>query len=211
MKKELETSIPKISKQLNLKTISNPFNQDNVSRSTESILEKFEDKDFLIAAGRLAPVKGFDLLIDAFKNLCKQNENLHLIILGEGSERAFLQEKINILGLTNKVFLPGYVNNVYPYFKNAIGCVLSSRLEGFPNVLLQMMSQNTTVVATLSAGDIENIPGLITCPPNDTMALTNQIEKALKSNTAGNRRLFDSFLSTRTQLAFHQNVLNALN
>lgn len=211
MKNQLVSALPNLSKHLNLKTIPNPFNFEDIQQKSGIILPEFNGVKFMVAAGRLAPAKGFDILIDTFSEIQKKHTHLELVILGEGSDRKLLENQAKRLGLEKTVHMPGYVDNVYAYFKNAEVCVLSSRIEGFPNVLLQMMSQNTKIVATLSAGGIEEIPGIFTCPTEDVPKLKESIEQALKNVSTGNRAVFDAFLKVRTQTSFYQRIVEYLN
>ena len=207
MKNQLKEALPKLSQQLNLKTIPNPFNFEDIRGKSGDILPKFRNVKFLVAAGRLAPAKGFDILIRSFAEIRKKYDYLELVILGEGGDRKALENQVSQLGLENSVHLPGYVQNVYAYFKKAEACVLSSRIEGFPNVLLQMMSQNETIITTLSAGGIEEIPNLFTCPTQDALKLQESVELALKEDTQGNRAVFDAFLKLRTQTGFYNKIM----
>lgn len=204
MKDQLISALPELTDTLNIKTIANPFNFEDITQKSGDVLPEFQNKRFLVAAGRLAPAKGFDLLIDAFAKIKSEDEHLELIILGEGRDRQLLQDRVNIMGLTSSVHMPGYVQNVYAYFEKAQVCVLSSRIEGFPNVLLQMMSQNTKVVATLSAGGISEIPGIFTCETENVEALKENIVLALKKDAEGNRLIFNAFLTARTQTSFYR-------
>ncbi len=210
MKKQLIQALPALTENLNIKTISNPFNFDDINSRTGTIDKEFETKKFIVAAGRLAPAKGFDLLIEAFKDITAVHNNLDLIILGEGAERDNLSRKAEELGLKDRVYMPGYVQNVYAYFKKAEVCVLSSRIEGFPNVLLQMMSQNTAIVATLSAGGIVDIPNIQTCPTEDTGKLKSSIIGVLESDTTANKPIFDAFLKSRTQSSFYTQIMESV-
>jgi trehalose-6-phosphate synthase len=108
--------------------------------------------------------------------------------------------------LEEDVILPGMVENVYPYFKNARMCVVSSRIEGFPNVLLQMMSQNEKVVSTLCAGDIDKLEGVFTCKPNDEDDLLRAMAACLEADTSENRELFDRELQDRSIDKFIERV-----
>ncbi|MBT2163207.1 glycosyltransferase [Zobellia barbeyronii] len=211
MKNQLIEALPTLTKKLNITTISNPFNFDDISSRTGTIAKEYENKKFIVAAGRLAPAKGFDILIDAFKIIALKHPNLNLIILGEGSERASLSNKIESLGLKDKIHMPGYVKNVYAYFKKAEACVLSSRIEGFPNVLLQMMSQNTAIAATLSAGGIEDIPNIYTCPTENIEKLKDCIINAIENDTEANKLIFESFLKSRTQASFYNTMMESLD
>lgn len=100
-----------------------------------------------IAAGRLAHQKGFDLLLDAFAIVKKQND-CRLIIYGEGPLREKLEQQIASLGIKESVSLYGYVSEVLNEMAAADVFVLSSRFEGSPNVLVEAMSTGVRVVAT---------------------------------------------------------------
>ena len=101
----------------------------------------------LIAAGRLAPWKGFDDLIEAMA-LLKVKCDARLLILGDGPERQCLQALIDVRGLRKTVELVGYVENPLKFFRQADVFVLSSLVEGLPNVLVEAMMCGCTPVAT---------------------------------------------------------------
>jgi len=104
---------------------------------------------------------------------------------------------VSELGVEHNVNLMGFNKNVLPYFQVANLCVVSSLVEGFPNVLLQMMSKNVNVVSTLCAGGIENINGVFTAEPGDVIALKEAMKNCLLSDNCLNRRLFDDYLYVR--------------
>ena len=101
----------------------------------------------IVAAGRLAPWKGFDLLIDAAAILAKR-VSFRLLILGDGPERESLRRRIKEYGLEKVIELVGYVENPLKFFSRADVFVLSSRVEGLPNVLVEAMMCGATPVAT---------------------------------------------------------------
>ena len=104
-------------------------------------------KPFIIALGRLSEVKRLDLLIEAYAQSNLQQE-CDLVIVGEGEERASLENQIKTLELENKVFMNGAQSNPFEYLKGAEFLVLSSRTEAFPMVLIEALALSCPVVAT---------------------------------------------------------------
>ena len=102
------------------------------------------DKTVILAVGNLRRQKGFDILLKAMPLL---SDRFHLYLLGEGKERGVLEKMIVELGLSEKVTLLGAHNNPYIYMKNADIIVLSSRYEGFPNVILEANACGKFVIA----------------------------------------------------------------
>lgn len=105
------------------------------------------ERPVILGAGSLAPVKRFDVLLDAASVLL-ETLDMRLIILGEGKQRASLIARAERLGVRNRVDLPGFVGNVLPYMRRAALFVLSSEREGSPNVLTEALACGTPVVAT---------------------------------------------------------------
>ncbi|MEQ7872925.1 glycosyltransferase [Sphingomonas sp. ASV193] len=102
----------------------------------------------LVAVGSLQPWKGFATLIDAIAILRTRGREVRLIILGEGPQRAELEERVAALGLGGRIRLPGHRANPLAYFARADASVLSSTVEGMPNVLVEAMLAGCTPVAT---------------------------------------------------------------
>lgn len=102
----------------------------------------------LVAAGTLAPWKGFGDLIEAVAFLKRERRDVRLIILGEGPLRSELEAKIRELGVNDRIKLPGFTHNTLKFFRRADAFVLSSHVEGLPNVLVEAMMCGCTPVAT---------------------------------------------------------------
>ncbi len=100
------------------------------------------------ATGRLDPAKGFDDLIRAMALLRDLEPPPHLIIMGDGELRAPLEAQVREAGLGDMVTLAGHVANPYPVMKRSALAVMSSRWEGFGNVLIEAMACGTPVVST---------------------------------------------------------------
>jgi glycosyltransferase involved in cell wall biosynthesis len=140
---------------------------------------KEERRPIILAVGRLERDKGFDLLIKAAHRCLETHKEWQLWIVGEGKERPALEELIHCYKMQDRIFLKGKHQDVSPFYKQASVFVLSSRVEGFPNALLEAMSCGVAVVSAdclTGPRDIiqHNYNGLL-IPPEDSAAL----EKAL--------------------------------
>jgi len=100
----------------------------------------------LIACGRLTKQKGFDLLLEALAMI--KQEDWHLWLLGRGEDEDALKEQAQRLELTDKVAFLGFQDNPYAFYGKADLFVLSSRWEGFGNVITEAMASNCPVIAT---------------------------------------------------------------
>lgn len=109
----------------------------------------FNDKTIpiVISAGRLAPEKGFFDLIASMK-IVNQQTPARLVILGEGPLRTDLQKLIDDEGLGQQVKLLGFQPNPYKFYTKSRLFVLSSYVEGLPNVLVEALACGCNVVST---------------------------------------------------------------
>ena len=113
-----------------------------------SIKTKIENKKIMLAAGRLTRQKNFSYLVNEFYNFIKTNNDYILIILGEGEEKNKLENMIHQKKLSEKIFLVGYVNNVYSYMKNSDAFVLSSLWEEVGFVIVEAAMNNLFVISS---------------------------------------------------------------
>lgn len=110
------------------------------------------------SAGRLVPIKRFDLLLDAAAQVIKRYPNIHVMIAGEGRMRQVLEEKISKLGLQGRVHLIGYQSDIVQFWREVDVAVISSDSEGLPIALLEALASGVPVVATRVGG----IPEVLT-------------------------------------------------
>ncbi|WP_103327346.1 glycosyltransferase [Bacteroidetes bacterium endosymbiont of Geopemphigus sp.] len=137
--------------------INNPIDMDLITKKLSSIEkpgEYFKDKKNILAVGSLNNRKGFDNLLKVFSFL--KSLAVHLFIIGEGPEKKKLLELKRKLALDNVSFL-GLKKNPFIYMKHADLFVLSSRYEGFPNVLLEANACGTPIFANHCKGGIDEI------------------------------------------------------
>lgn len=137
--------------------INNPVDFDFIN---EKLLNSNKPESFrynyknVVAIGNLSARKGFDNLLKVFSRL--KNENIILHILGDGKDREILHQMKDFLGLKNIVF-HGRQENPYQFLKYADLFILSSRYEGFPNVLLEAGACGTYSLANNCPGGINEI------------------------------------------------------
>jgi glycosyltransferase involved in cell wall biosynthesis len=149
----------------------------------------------VLGIGRLHAQKDFETMVRAF-GIVRRDRPAHLIILGEGSERDMLQDVIKELGLEDCVDLPGFVANPHAFISRASVVALSSRWEGFGNVLVEALAAGTPVVSTdcpggpaeilehgafgrlVPVGDTESLAGALLATLDDPPARDRLIERA---------------------------------
>jgi glycosyltransferase involved in cell wall biosynthesis len=102
---------------------------------------------YIVSIGRLAEQKDQQILLRAF-TLSALRERYRLVIVGEGNQRAHLERLGCDLGIDDKLLFPGALDNPYAVLAGASLHVLSSRWEGYPNVLLEALALGVPVVAT---------------------------------------------------------------
>lgn len=113
------------------------------------------DSPFVLGVGRLNPQKRWERLVESIARL----PTLHLVILGDGPERAKLETLAARLGVTGRVHLPGHSGDPLAAMRAARVVALTSDFEGIPAVLREALSVGTPVVATDSAVSIRDIVG----------------------------------------------------
>ncbi|MEU9629409.1 glycosyltransferase family 4 protein [Streptomyces luteogriseus] len=102
----------------------------------------------VIAAGRLVPVKRYDLLVEAFAPVAAAHPDWQLRIYGKGEEQPRLRELIERLGLWNNVFLMGAATPMEAeWVKGSIGAA-ASNFEPFGMTIVEAMRCGLPVVST---------------------------------------------------------------
>jgi glycosyltransferase involved in cell wall biosynthesis len=159
-----------------------PLESTEPHLSPESVVSP--KRRLLLAVGRLGEEKQFHVLIEAFASLAQENKDCDLVILGEGGERQALETQLRELGLGERVKLPGRAGNVGDWYRRADIFVLSSRFEGFPNVLLEAMACGCPAVSfDCQTGPREiirnGVDGILVAPKSGADGLAMAIRRLL--------------------------------
>jgi glycosyltransferase involved in cell wall biosynthesis len=139
-----------------------------------------EGARILLAVSRLEPQKGIDVAVRALPEVLATHRDAHLVVLGEGPQRAQLEQLATSLGVS--VHLPGRVPDVAAWLRRADLLVHPARWEGFGLALLEAMLASLPVVAT----NVSSIPEIVVdsetgvlVAPNDPSALAGAITRTL--------------------------------
>lgn len=109
----------------------------------------------IVSIGRLAAYKGFERLLDLASLMKKNNISFHIYVLGDGPKMKELNDKIQLLDLSEFVFLLGNVTDVFSVLRQADLYVLPSDCEGFPSVILESLIAGIPVISTPTSGSID--------------------------------------------------------
>jgi glycosyltransferase involved in cell wall biosynthesis len=113
----------------------------------------------ILFVGRLIPVKNLPFLIKSFSIAIKSMPELQLVLVGDGIERARLQQMVLSLKINKNIIFAGTqpTDRVIEYYNSADIFVLPSSYDNFPNVILEAMACELPVIATNVGGITEQI------------------------------------------------------
>ena len=141
------------------------------------------DRPLLLWVGRMVPVKGLDVLVDAMSRLVVSRPDALLCLVGDGTERADLESRVRAASLERQVRFVGSKpqEELALWYRAADLTVLPSRAEGTPNVLLESIACGTRFVASGVGGVPEIADPVLDAlvPAGDPQALAVAIDRAL--------------------------------
>jgi colanic acid/amylovoran biosynthesis glycosyltransferase len=175
-------------------------------------LERFKLKPYqddnkftILFVGRLDPIKGLTVLLEAIKNLANSGVDCRLDIVGDGPMNEILLKKVAEMGLTEKVIFNGAIGQeeIVDHYDRAQVLVISSFMEGIPVVLMEAMAKGLAVVATNVGGITElvenGLNGLVvpTSSVDDLFhalkRLADDHELTVKMGNQGRKKIVDEF------------------
>jgi glycosyltransferase involved in cell wall biosynthesis len=175
--------------------IHNGIDLDAVQVSTPRLQKRREWRlDEMVTligtVGRLVPVKGHAVLLEALRILRGANRNVMLLVVGDGPLRGQLESEIARLGLEKSVIFAGHHSPAYDFINMMDVFVLPSLHEGIPMVLLEALALRQPVVATRVGG----IPEVIThgetgllAEPADALSLAKFIQQLVEDKSMAAR------------------------
>lgn len=142
-----------------VKVIHNPVNTNRIRELCGHAAQRPRDGDNVPRIGavsRLSLEKGIHFLIEGFKLLLDKID-ARLVIIGDGPEKARLEEMVRRLGVEKKVMFTGWIEDPIKYMATMDVFVLPSIWEGFPNGILEAMACGVPVIASNLDGGIREI------------------------------------------------------
>ena len=186
----------------------------NVQEISKKKREKINLKNFYLSVGRLTRQKNLLFLCKAFKELVKEDNKLKLVIAGNGEEELKIKNFIKKNNLNNNILLPGYVENIYPYFKNSKGFILSSLWEDPGFVLVEASFCRAPVLTSnVWPGPVELIQddfNGITYENNDIKNFLQKFKYLEKHKDINNLKLNNLKFIKRFTLYYHFKSLSKL-
>jgi glycosyltransferase involved in cell wall biosynthesis len=173
------------------------------------------DARVMVAIGRLNEGKRFESLIRAFAQACTGPHDGHrevrhwqLVILGDGPLHGSLQTLVSMLGLKDRVCLPGRVGNVGDWLARADAFAMTSRYEGYPNALLEALASGVPAVACdVLTGPREliqhGVNGLLV-PDHSHAALTEALHQMMTDDT------LRSQMATQAHSTLHSHAIDTI-
>jgi len=131
-------------------SIPNPIDIKQVNHliSQKGVKEIDEQLKYIISVGRLIPLKRHKDLILSFSNIYTKLPNVKLLFLGDGELMEELVEYAKSLGIKDIVVFLGNVDNPFYYLDKSELFVMTSEIEGFPNVLIEAMACGLPVISS---------------------------------------------------------------
>lgn len=176
-----------------IKVIYNPVvDTEKIEKLINEPLEEPIDNSLpnILAVGRLTKAKDYFTMLKAFSLVLKEVP-ANLLIIGEGEERWKIEKAISDLNISKNVVLLGLQKNPFKYMAKADVFVLTSILEGFPNVLVEAMACGMSVISTdCQSGPneiIENEKSGLLVPVGSEKKLAEAVVKLLKDGNLRDR------------------------
>jgi glycosyltransferase involved in cell wall biosynthesis len=172
--------------------------------------------------GRLHENKGFDIFLDAVKNLYDEGLDFKVVIAGDGPKKQELHEQAKALGIYDKIDFMGWIDDKVKFYNKIDIFCLSSRVEPFGIVLLEAMTRTVPIVSTDCQGPLDifkNGEDAIVVPKKEYLELAKGLKQLIqdpelakqfaeKSYDKANKEYSPAMLSQRLKTIFNEILEN---
>lgn len=166
----IQDEVKKIDKNLKFRTINSAYSDLNINEDEVKKLQKQFSSKFIVGnIGELEDLKGQYYLIEAMRMLEKEYPEIHLVLLGKGSEEFKFKEQAKDL---NNITFTGFVNNVGDYIQCFDIFAFASLSEGIASILFDIMQSSVPLLTT----DVGGIPEYITDDENGLLIEPKNIQ-----------------------------------
>lgn len=196
-----------------LVVLGNPVDIGNIASKVAFPLDpeikgQLSSRTNVLVCGRLIPIKQPSLALEAFRQARLQSsENLQLVFMGDGEERASLETLVRASDLEKHVVFLGQQANPYAVMRACQYGLITSSREGFPNVLLEMMACGMRkIVTTPCAGDLDSLTGVKITTGFSAEELATALVEAIASK-ADYSQLYQAFVMDRAAESYLSSIL----
>jgi L-malate glycosyltransferase len=196
--------------------IENGINpKEFASKKTSKKNLKFDENDFIVGSiGRFEKIKSYDVLIKAFALFSANKQNVKLCLVGDGTEKIYLEQLARSQQIKDKVVFTGLRTDAHTFYSIFDCFVLSSASEGLSIALLEALSFGLPIVTThinTTHDVIENGKHGFIVPVNDPKEMAHALEHLYNNNelrqsmNVTNKRLVkEKFHIKRTVSKYHK-------
>ena len=138
-----------------IKIVENYTDKDLITEQSKAFSIPETDKTVICSCGRFSPVKGFDMAVEAAKILKDDGVDFIWYFVGDGPERANLENKITEYNLKNNIVITGMQKNPYPYMAGCDIYVQPSYEEALGLTILEAHRLNKPVITTATVGGLK--------------------------------------------------------
>ena len=132
---------------LSVKHLYNPINLKNLQNKADAFTVELPYR-YILYFGRFEEVaKNLTLLVNSYSKSQLKNKSIKLLLMGKGDDKVHLINLVNTLQLDGSIIFMDYNPNPFPYVKEALFTVLSSKYEGFPMSIIESLAIGTPVVS----------------------------------------------------------------
>lgn len=189
----------------NLTVIYNGIDRPEPIHGLRALLGVAVDDYLFCAAGRLVPVKGFDLLLRAFADVPAK-----LVILGDGPEKENLKALASSLGIDDKVFFPGFIDAAARYFVEVDTVVISSYREGFSYTFAEALLSDRLLISTDVADIRKFLPPGFLVSVGDQDALSEKMRTVVANKAQALQEFEPVFSRAQKEFSLQKMVAGAI-